>query len=260
VPQDIPLEASETLAFVPASLEAIPNAPRFTLRAPSNRDKRFHTRLIREIGIMRHSAEVFRAEVLNGLKTLWSPADYAEHSPRLETYWKAQDDFELQLKDDPELKWQWDADEEMRIGKLIELVTRAHEPLRVLAADNAEAGEMAPILIIAVAVETWTGLPVSPRLERGYLHPDCVEEMRDALAEFEKANGLVDTKGDAKGLAFTELFIAATQRMYLTEDEEKNSASPSPSGKPLPSSNTGTDTSGGTSTASAPSTKTPETA
>ena len=48
MPQEIPVEASETLVFTPPALENMDPQPTFVLRAMTGRDKRFHLRLYRE--------------------------------------------------------------------------------------------------------------------------------------------------------------------------------------------------------------------
>lgn len=252
MPQDIPAEASETLAFTPPCLANCDDPPRFILRAVTKRDERFFRRLSREQGITRHSDEALRAEILSGLERLWSPADFAEHKPVLEAYWQTLDEFVAQRKDDPDLKWEYDPDIERAITVLVEKVQDAHAPLRRMLADNLDADEMTPKLMLAIAVKSWEGLDVARELDRGYITLDCAETLQEALRDYEK----VKLGEKVPAIAGTELFVACVRRFRLDEEEEKNSASPSPSETIPPPSETGTESSDGTSPASATSKKT----
>lgn len=256
MPQDVPLEASETLAFIPDSLANMEEAPRFTLRTITTRDTRFLRRLNREEGVSRHSEEAQRAEILNGLKDLWTPEAFEEHKPVLEAYWEAWDQFQLQRADDPELRWAYDREIERAIHELIERVTDAWAPLRRMIADNLEATELTPLLMMAVAVKSWAGLAVPRDLDRGYITLDCAERLRDALTAFAEPH----LGKDKASLPAQELFIAAVQCFRLDEDVEKNSASPSPSETTQTTSGTGKGKTAGKSPASASSTTTRETA
>lgn len=232
MPQDIPLEASETLAFTPPSLAEIDGAPTFTLRAPTTRDKRHHRRLHVEEGLAHHGSDAIRAEVLAGLKLLWSPDAYAEHAPLIEAYWDATDQFVTEKAKDPDLEWIYDAEIEAAVQDLTQRVAQAHKPLRRMMADNADFGEMSFPLMVAVVVKGWTGLDAKPVREGGYLTLDSAAGIAEALAKVEKANGLDE------GAAWVELAVACTNRMYLLPDTAKNSESPLPSETPPESSTT----------------------
>lgn len=252
MPQDVPLESSETLEFTPTSLKPIPGAPSFTLRAATHREKRFHRRLITEEGLRTHNVEAIRACVLDGLRLLWNAEDYARHEPTISQYWQQRDDFELQRKDDPELAWAYDPELERGIDDLTRRVAEAHPPLRRMLADNNEFGEMIAPVLTAVVVKGISGLPINPRLDRGYMTVDTMLKVRDALDAFERKHGLMD------GTAWLELFVACSGRMRLDEEEAKNSASPSPSSTIQPPLMEGTSEEDGKSPASAPSSKTPQ--
>lgn len=254
MPQDFPLESSETLAFTPTSLKPIPGAPSFVLRAATPRDKRFHRRLVTEEGLRTHSQEKIRQFVLDGLRLLWTAEDFERHSPTIQSYWQSRDDFELQRKDEPELVWTFDAEIERGIGDLTERVAEAYPPLRRLLADNSDFGEMFMPVLTAVVVQDFSGLGVNPRLDRGYMTVDTMLAVRDALEAFERKhaeNGLV------QGNAWLELFVACSGRFRLDEEEAKNSASPLPSSTIQPPLMEGTLEGDGKSQASAHSSKTP---
>lgn len=254
MPQDIPLEASEVLAFTPASLAKFDGAPVFRLRASTARDKRFHRRLLLEHGIRYHDRDTIRAEVIKGLEQLWDADAFAEHSPVIKALWDARDDYELQLKDDPSLEWSYDSQIEDAVDELVRKVSQEWKPLRVMIADNADYGAMSGALIVAVTVQTFAGLPVKALKDRGYTTVETAEAIETALSDLEKQHGVPE------GTAWAELIVACSQRMYLTEDERGNSASQSPSPTaPAPLSEMTTSETDGTSPASESSTETPST-
>lgn len=256
MPQEIPLEASEVLAFTPASLESIEDAPVFRLRASSSRDKRFHRRLLVEHGIRFHDRDAIRAEVLAGLKALWDEEAFEEHSPVIKALWDARDEFDQQNADafkkgEPELEWSYDADLENAVDDLVRKVTQEWNPLLRMIADNADYGSLAAPLLVAVNVKGFSNLNVKASLDRGYLTLDVAEKVEDALSKLERKHGLIE------GTAWAELTVACSQRMYLTEEERGNSASQSPSTTaPAPLSETKTSEPDGKSPASARSKKT----
>lgn len=246
MPQDIPVEASETLAFTPPSLEDHDPKPVFMLRAMTSRDKRFHARMIRENRLHLHRPADFRAAIEAGLKAMWDEASFDQHFPRIKAYWEQRDEFEQQLADEPDLVWTFDADEERKISDLIRHVEDNWPEIGRMYADNAEFGELMAPIIVAITVKNWTSFHTPRTLDRGYLTLECAEEL---MAQLEKLDAA----------AATELFVACTKRMTLEKDEEKNSASPSPSAMTPPPSNPMTTSveADGTSPASASSTETP---
>lgn len=232
--QDIPLEASETVSFTPESLAAIPGAPVFTLRSPTKRDERHHRRLIREDGLIQHSDEALRGEIFTALAALWTPEDYERHAARIRDYYTAVDDFALQRRDDPELKWEWPAEEETAVRTAIGDAIKAWPKLRRMTADNAEFQEMRAPLIAAVVIASWSELATERHLDRGYLSLDCAEQLIEDLEAFERKHE-VTHKLDA-GTATFELYAACIRRLYLDEEEVGNSVSSPPSPTPPPSS------------------------
>lgn len=253
MPQDIPLEASETLAFTPECLAGLESPPVFTLRTATTRDKRFQRRLLREEAVTRHSPAELRNEMLAGLKRLWGEEAYEQHVPVLEAYWQARDEFDLQRRDEADLEWGYDAEIEAAIEQLERDVAQAWRPFARMLADNANAGELATITLAAVMIRGWTGLDVDPERERGYVGVDSVDEMSKVLGDIEEANKL------PRGLAWAQLLVACGKRMYLDEDQEKNSASPSPSATPPRNSKTGAVKDGSSPESTAISTATPAT-
>lgn len=232
MPQDIPLEAADTLDFTPESLAHLEPAPVLMLRAATTRDKRFHRRLMLEEGLQHHDMDAIRAEVLAGLKAGWSPDAYAEHAPKVEAYWESTDDFALQKAADPDLEWSYDVDLEAAVTDLTKWVASSWKPLRQIIADNSDFAEMAFPVLAAVVVKDWTGLSVQPKRTRNYLTLDSIMEMVDALAALERANGLEE------GTAWLQLGIACTNRMYLSETAAGNSDAGSQSETPPAASKT----------------------
>lgn len=235
MPQDIPLEASEVLAFTPASLAKFDGAPVFRLRASSPREKRFHRRLLLEYGIRYHDRESIRAEVLKGLEELWDTDSFPGHAAHIKMLWDARDDYEAQLKDDPSIVWSFDAEIEQVVDELVRKVSQEWRPLRTMIADNADYGAMSGALIVAVTVQTFSGLDVKALKDRGYTTVETAEAIETALSDLEKEHGVPE------GTAWSELIIACSQRMYLDKEEAGNSASQSPSTTaPAPLSETNT--------------------
>lgn len=266
MPQDIPLEASEELVFTPKAFANLGSAPSFVLRAATARDKRYHRRLHLEENIVSHTAEAIRAEILRGLKSLWSAETYDQHAEVLTAFWAAQDDYDQQrglhakeqegLPEDKRVKFpEFDYDPEIREAceELTRKVIEAWRPVRSMVADNADFAELTAPAMVAVVLKSWRGLQVKVTRERGYLTLSGAMAIEEALGDFEEQHGIV------RGSAWTELFVACTRRMYLDEAEAKNSASPSPSDTPQPVSNPiETTAADGPSPASAISSATPD--
>lgn len=254
MPQSVPLEASETLAFTPPSLEGIEGAPSFTLRYPTRRDKRFINRLLRESGARTHSDETVRAAVLDELKASWTEADYEKFAPIIRDYWQALDAFTLIQKNDPEATFEYDEALARSTSDLIRLVSESSARICKMRADNAEFNELAELCTLAVVVKDWTGLKTRRVLERGYLTTDCAADLVDDLTKY--ADKVLDSQ--RAGIPYAELMIECFRTQRLDGDEEKNSASPSPS--ETPQTNSKTDSDPGQSKASAISQPTPEAA
>lgn len=252
MPQDIPLEASDLLAFTPPSLAEIEGAPVFMLLAPTHREKKHRRRMLIENQVKHHTQDAIQAEVLKAVESTF-PDLYEKYSGVIEAYWQAKKDFDLQAKTEPDLVWQYDEEVEDRIKKLFEAATQSWPPLGEMMADNVEYGEFAVVSLICCTVKSWTGLETRRDIRRGYLTIDCAESLDQELAAYEAAHGL-----EPVGMAAVELMNACHARWNLDKDKEKNSVSPPPSETTPPISTAG-DSSNGKSPASASSTKTQET-
>lgn len=254
MPQDIPVEASETLDFTPECLAGLEAPPVFRLRAVSRRDKRWLRTIIRDEGAVSYSVADLRAEMLTGLKELWDDAAYAEHAPVLEAYWEALDNHALQAKDDPKLKWDYDPAIEQACAELEVRVAQSWPKLARMRSANARMGELSELALVAIAIRGWSNLKAQAERAGGYLTIDSAEELKDELGDMDEADGR------QRGAAWMQLFVACSRRMVLDKDEEKNSASPSPFETPQTSSSPGKGGATGKSPASASSTETPATA
>lgn len=250
----IPAEASETLVYSPANLEAKMDVPpRFRLRAVSHREKRHFDRLLNEEGLRQHSTEAIRAEMLRGLVEVGTPETAAELEPRVKAFWEALDDHDKEQAELPaEERTAFDHPDLERIQQLGNEIAYVWKPLRKMTADNVDYLAMLPLISVAVAVQGWEGLEALFEKDRGFLTVECADAVRKALSDLDEAHGI-----DA-GLSWSQLYTKALSRIFLPKDQEKNSASPSPSSNPP--SNTKTDgqvSPAGTSPASATLTETP---
>jgi hypothetical protein len=247
--QNIPVEAGDELAFTPPSLAEIAGAPVFTLRAPTTREKRHRQRILIEERVRHHDRQAMRAATLRAVEAGF-PDLYAKHKGLIEAYWQAADDFELQAKDDPDLKWEYDPQVEERIAKLLREAAENSAEVARMAADNVEYGEIAVVSLQAVVIAGWAGLDVPRQLYRGNLTLDCVDAMIAALGAIEESHSI------PRGTATLELIQACQRRYNLEEEERKNSVSPSPSSTTPSISSPGEGSNNGKSPASAPSKKT----
>ncbi len=230
MPQDVPLEASKTLAFTPECLKPLPVPPVFYLRPATWREKEQRFFLHRAAGAVSHGEEALRAETLNGLRSLWTEEQAEQFMPMVEQLWEAQDQFELQRQDDPDLKWEFDPEVEQAVLELIDKLERTWPPLGRMAADVDRYSRMQSVIYFAVMVESWTGIDVKRELDGGYLTIDCAYALRDKLAELDFEAGAT------RGTSAIELHVKCLSRMFLDKETEKNSESPSPSGMTQPAS------------------------
>lgn len=250
----VPYEASEIERFTPASLAHLENPPVFRLRAVSRRERRRYDRLMIEEGLRRHGQDAMRDEMIRGLRALSSDDEFERWEAALREHWEALADFANEHKDlpadeIPEFVPPGPSEDE------VSTVTRGiHEnwgPLRKMAADNVIFNREAPALLISVVLSGWSGI-VTPFVSReGAIPLDTIDVLDQDIAKLEQANGL------SPGAAFVELYVAATNRMFLSSDAEKNSSSPAPSDTDQQTSTTGTASIPGTSKASANSEPTP---
>ena len=259
MPQDIPAEASEELAFTPKSLEFLGDkAPVFLLRVPTGREKRFIRRLYARNGLQRHSQQDIRAELLRGLEALWDKEVFERNSAMLAEYWSATDDFALQAKADPDIVFTYDPEITAACKAMPAKVAKYWPQLGEMLADNADFDELNDTIQLAVVVRDWRNFDEPVRLDDGYLTLDCAEKVMTRLDRLQKHHAELAAL-PPNDLA-TELLLACWKRMRLDEEEAGNSESPLPSETtPAASTVTPRRTARGKSPASASSAKTPTT-
>lgn len=252
----VPTEAGEG-GFVPPSLANTKNPPSFTLRDGTRRDKdRFRTLLIEE-GLRNYGVKDYRDEILNGLRANWSEADFDQSVPRLRQFWDAMDAWEKATEgDDKPEPFAYDKAERAAIDQLCADIASVWRPLRAMAAANLDYERNSPDILLTLLLCDWKGVDVPFAREKGIVPLDTLDAIATALERAEK-----DVDGLRLGTAMWELRAEAAKRMYLSEDEEKNSSSPAPSSQtPPPSTESGEVPKDGTSTEQAISTPTPATA
>lgn len=252
--QSIPHDATETTTFTPDSLKGLDQPPVFTFRTLTGREKRWMRRLVRREGVVQHSQKDIRDEILNGLKTFWSADDYEAHLPRIKEYWESGEEYALQLKDDPDLEWDFDTAEEERILKLFADISDAHPPIREMGSDNADFQEVSVLALFAVSIQSFDNLDCKIDREKQYFTLETCEGIGAALFKLAEKAGLGE---DALIKPRLEL-IQEVNRLYRLGDEaEGNSGSPAQSGTSPKPSKSKTSSALGTSPSAEPSSETP---
>lgn len=224
----IPAEASETLVFTPAELDAkMENPPRFRLRAVDIREKRFFDRLMIEEGIRQHGTDAFRAELLRGLAATATPESAANLEPRLKAFWEALDDHAKEQAELPrEERTPFEHPDKDKIEQLGQDIADEWPPMRKMTADNADADTMLPLIAVAVTVSGWDNLKALYEKKGGFITIGSANSICDALRKVDEANGV------SPGLSWLQLAAKAMGRIFLPKEQEKNSESPSPSSNP----------------------------
>lgn len=249
-----PYEAGEIERFTPASLANLENPPVFRLRAASRRERRRYDRLLIEEGLRRHDKEALREELIRGLHALSSPDEVERWEPLLRQHWEAVDEFSKESRDAEDgasVEFVAPGPSEETVQSLLRGIHENWAPTRKLAADNLVFNREAPALLISVVLSGWSGLPTPFASREGTIPLDTMDKLDTDLSALEEAHGL------KPGTAFVELYIAATNRMFLSADAEKNYSSPAPSPTDQQPSTNGPASTAGTSTASAISEPTP---
>lgn len=245
-------EAGELVDYTPDSLANIAAPPVFRLRPATERDKRLIKKLIFKEGLVRHSDQALRDEMLRGLKALWSENIFTENEGRLRAYWDALDQYEAHVAGIPFAdRPAFEHADSTAMDELSERVRRSWGPLRDMGADNAEFDEVWPKLIASVVIAGWSGLNASYSREDGMVTMEAMEAAREALTSLEVQAAADKVEGIAfPGSAFLELITRAIGMFQLSKGEEKNSVSPSKSDPP-PSTlkKAGRDKASGSSTA-----------
>lgn len=215
----VPVTADEIEDFIPDSLKDIAAPPVFRLKPATGRDLRPYRKAVRVEGLVYHGAEAIRAEVLKALKELWSEENFQAHADRLNAFWAAADQ-KAEVSDA----------EAEAIGELMDRLGRAWQPLRQMIADNIEFAEDSLKVAASMFVGGWSNVAVPYRRDAGRVSLQAIDDVADALGELEKSAIADGVEGAGpEGLAFMQLCNAASARLTLGADTEKNSESPSPS-------------------------------
>lgn len=254
----IPTEAGDLDRFTPSSLVNIPVPPVFLLKPGTRRDRDLYQKLLMEEGLVNHPAARLREEVLTGLEHLWDPASFERHIGRLRALWDATDHLAQRIRQgETDATLDVPQEEVDAVNTLIARITEAWPPLRKLGADNAMFAAKSPEVMMAILLAGWKGIDASYEREGGVVSLDLVEKVDAELTRLEREHA--DITGVGKpGTAFMELADRAGRLLFLSEDEEKNSASPPPSSQTRQGSKTaGRARTSGRSKASASSRKTP---
>lgn len=250
-------EATEVLSWTPPSLASIPNPPVLLLKPGTRRERRIYSRMLVEEGLRLHSQAAFRDETIKGLKELWSPEIFAENEGRLKAYWDA---FDQHQRDNEGAKdpSPFDHPDREPVEEMSRRITRAWAPLREMAADIISYNEDAPAVMVAILLAGWKNIDLPFLLVEGTVPLDRVEDLEARLEAVENDPEHRKIEGVQPGLAAMQLRAKCAERLFLTEAERKNSASPSLSiSTPQPSTENGAVEEAGTSAASDISTETP---
>jgi hypothetical protein len=208
----IAAECSEITKFTPSVLANIAVPPVFRLRPASGREARKYNHILRSEGLKYHQVDDFREETLKALKQLWSAEDYEENAARLQAYWNLVD--QNGTPDDAE---------KTAVDELTERLADVWRPLAKMAADNMEFVEEAQKIALAMFLVGWSGVDLGYSREAGRVPLERLLGAMEEQAIADKVEGV-----ERPGIAFLQLCNAASARLYLTRDEEKNSSSPPP--------------------------------
>lgn len=224
------LEASEIVRFTPASLASLPLPPVFLIKPATRRERRLHQRLIVENGLRFHDAKAIRAEMLRVLQAEWSPELFEENEQRLQQFWLAVDSHRKEQAERPETeRTAFEHPDIEPVAVLTDQLTQCAPTLRKMAADNLAFSRDNLALLVGCLMVGWEQVGPPFKLEAGCVPLDRIEDVADWLAETETAHaGKIEGVGEP-GTAFAELCSEAGAQAYLSEEERKNSASPSTS-------------------------------
>lgn len=247
-----PLEAGEAEPFVPASLAHLSAPPTFYLRWGTPREKEQQRRVSDEEGLVHWSEESMRAEILRGMKALFSADDFATWEPQAKGWWDALQVYDKENKDVPAAEREpFVYDGQDLLTEVLEQLARDWRPYRLMEADNKAYQRGLGHAINSVIVERFENLD-TPQVRRGrYLTFDCLRDLADVLDKFGR-----EQAPDAKLRAAQELSLECMKRLFLDKEREGNSASPAPSDPTPDTSKNGTGAASGKSTGSARSKRT----
>lgn len=226
----------EAARFTPGSLKDVAVPPSFVLRPVTGRKHQAYNHALLSAGLIYHDMDAIRAEMINGLKNLWSPEIFEQEEVRLRAYWDAVDQHAKVMAEWRGAGAHGDAPklavsdtEATAVEDLIRRLSRSWRPLAVIAADNLRFGNDATKVAAALVLGGWSGIDVPFRREEGLVPLETIDAVEETLASIERqaAADNIASVG-APGTAFLELVARCARELDLTKDEEKNSPSPSP--------------------------------
>lgn len=208
----IPVESRETEDFTPQSLECMgDDAPIFRLKAPSERCRRRFRQLCGDDGLATYSQEEFDAEKFKAIDLYWEPDVAVQYRLKfVELLEKIKQGIDCTPE---ELAW---------INDLDETLFDAHKPLRVMRRKTGEFNEFAPRYAMAVYLAGWRNLDAPFKLDAGVISQESIDLVAKELGKLGAEHCPA-----APSAPFIELYVATSRRLSLTEEEEKNSPSPS---------------------------------
>lgn len=256
-----PIEASDILEFTPPSLANLPSPPVFLLKPGTRRDREQYPKRLRIEGYQIHSDAAMRLEAEHGLRELWDEETFNANIGRLYVYWNAIDAHAKEHEGNPAPPpLEFDKVEQAEIEALIGRMTKAWEPLREMEADIIDFRNGSPVVMLSLVLIGWRNIDVSFAKAGGIVSLDKLEHVEKALRVIEADARAAKIEGiGLEGTAYLELCVAAGQRLFLSEAQEKNSSSPAQSPAIQPDSKeNGQASESGKSKAPEPSPQTPD--
>jgi hypothetical protein len=247
-----PLEAGEAEPFVPASLAHLTNPPTFHLLWGTPREKEQQRRVADEEGLVHWADASMRAEILRGMKALFSPDDFATWEPQAKGWWDALDLYQQENAGVPAAeRAPFVFEGQDTLTEVLEQIARDWRPYRLMEADNKAYQRGLGPAINSVIITRFENFD-APVARRGrYLTFDCVRELADRLDKFGR-----DFAPGAPLRPSQELSMECMKRLFLDKERVGNSASPAPSDPTPDTSKAGTGATNGKSTGSGRSRKT----
>jgi hypothetical protein len=244
----------EVEAFTPASLTNLVPVPVFRFRPQTPRDKRRYTHMLTAEGLRLFPEEIVQAEAIRAMKVLWEgdDAQLANNIARLKSYWET---VKQSVTDSSVMIDEAEAD---AVSEALLKISDAWPQLRRMTADNTRFHEDAPKMALAMYLCGWSKFDVPFKLEDGVVPIETMDALEKQLERIQ-VQAIADKVEGVDGTAFQELALKALGLMHLTEDEEKNSESPSPSADDQNGSTTDGSAQSSSSDASAPKSSSPAT-
>lgn len=219
----VPASTDEIEEFTPGSLKNAPVPPVFLLQPADGRESRsFEDQLVRA-GLQPHTDATLRAEVLRGLKALWSPDVFSSEAARLQSFWALLD----QGGDVDQL-------EAAAVAELSARVYRTWTPYAEMLADNIKFSRESLRIAASMFLAGWRGMKTAYTRENGMVPRNRVYDLERELFDMEEEAAKNNVEGVGEpGTAYKQLALAAYLRLTLTETERKNLPSPPPSSAAL---------------------------